>query len=185
MVSDVLHALRRAERIDKVVVVTGESGAEALARAYDAETIGDDDRGHSQRRARRRRLGARARRTSARCSSPATAPPLDPRELDELVAGAMSAPDVVDRPRPSRHGDQRARCSRRRTRSTRASAPAAASATSRRRAASGARWRVAEPRSLVLDVDTAEDLAALRAALGARTGGAAHTRGLLARLDRR
>jgi 2-phospho-L-lactate guanylyltransferase len=50
--------------------------------------------------------------------------------------------------------------------------------------ASGARWRIAEPRSLVLDVDTAEDLAALRAALGARTGGAAHTRGLLARLDR-
>jgi hypothetical protein len=37
----------------------------------------------------------------------------------------------------------------------------------------------------VLDVDTAEDLAALRAALDARTGGAAHTRGLLARLDRR
>ena len=50
--------------------------------------------------------------------------------------------------------------------------------------ASGAHWRVAEPRSLVLDVDTADDLAVLRAALGARTGGAAHTRGLLARLDR-
>jgi 2-phospho-L-lactate guanylyltransferase len=50
--------------------------------------------------------------------------------------------------------------------------------------ASGARWRVAEPRSLVLDVDTADDLAVLRAALDARTGGAAHTRGLLARLDR-
>ena len=44
---------------------------------------------------------------------------------------------------------------------------------------------IAEPRSLVLDVDTAEDLAVLRAALDARTGGAAHTRGLLARLDRR
>jgi hypothetical protein len=43
---------------------------------------------------------------------------------------------------------------------------------------------VAEPRSLVLDVDTADDLAVLRAALDARTGGAAHTRGLLARLDR-
>jgi 2-phospho-L-lactate guanylyltransferase len=50
--------------------------------------------------------------------------------------------------------------------------------------ASGARWRVVEPRSLVLDVDTADDLAVLRAALDARTGGAAHTRGLLARLDR-
>ena len=47
MVSDVLHALRRSERIDKVIVVTGENGAEALARAYDAESIADDDRGHS------------------------------------------------------------------------------------------------------------------------------------------
>ena len=37
---------------------------------------------------------------------------------------------------------------------------------------------------MVLDVDTAEDLAALRVVLGSRTGGAAHTRGLLARLDR-
>ena len=32
----------------------------------------------------------------------------------------------------------------------------------------------------MLDVDTAEDLAALRDALAERTGGAAHTRGLLA-----
>src|ERR671935_150544 len=47
MVSDVLHGLRRAQRVDKVIVVTGESGAEALARAYDAESIPDDDRGHS------------------------------------------------------------------------------------------------------------------------------------------
>jgi hypothetical protein len=37
----------------------------------------------------------------------------------------------------------------------------------------------------VLDVDTAEDLAVLRTALDARPGGAAHTRGLLTRLDRR
>ena len=48
-----------------------------------------------------------------------------------------------------------------------------------------ARWRVAHPRSLTLDVDTADDLAALRAALDARAGGAAHTRGLLTRMDRR
>src|SRR3954454_22099184 len=49
MVSDVLHALRRSERIDTVIVVTGETGAEALPRAYDAESIGDDARGHSHR----------------------------------------------------------------------------------------------------------------------------------------
>ena len=39
--------------------------------------------------------------------------------------------------------------------------------------------------ALLLDVDTIEDLGVLRAALDARTGGAAHTRGLLARLGRR
>jgi 2-phospho-L-lactate guanylyltransferase len=51
--------------------------------------------------------------------------------------------------------------------------------------AAGAECRIAEPPSLLLDVDTLDDLAALRNALDARTGGAAHTRGLLARLDRR
>ena len=47
MVCDVLHALRRSTRIDAVIVVTGEHTAEALARAYDAEAIPDDDRSHS------------------------------------------------------------------------------------------------------------------------------------------
>ena len=51
--------------------------------------------------------------------------------------------------------------------------------------AAGAEWRIAEPPSLTLDVDTADDLAVLRAALDARTGGAAYTRGMLARLSRR
>ena len=51
--------------------------------------------------------------------------------------------------------------------------------------AAGAHWRIAKPPSLVLDVDTIEDLGVLRAALDERTGGAAHTRGLLSRLGRR
>ena len=57
--------------IDKVVVVTGENGAEALARAYDAESIADDDRGHSHAAragvdwALRARLRARAARRPA------------------------------------------------------------------------------------------------------------------------
>ena len=50
---------------------------------------------------------------------------------------------------------------------------------------SGARCRVEEVPSLMLDVDTREDLEALRDALGAATGGAAHTRGMLNRLSRR
>ena len=36
----------------------------------------------------------------------------------------------------------------------------------------------------MLDVDTGEDLEALQDALAASTGGAAHTRGMLARLGR-
>jgi 2-phospho-L-lactate guanylyltransferase len=164
MVCDVLHALRRSTRIDAVVVVTGEHAAEALARAYDAEAIPDDDRGHSH--------------------APGDCPTLDAAELDELVVEGMSAPDVVIV--PDRHGT-----------GTNALllAPADVIAPSfgpgsRARheeaaAAAQARWRIAQPRSLVLDVDTAEDLAVLRAALDARPGGAAHTRGLLTRLDRR
>jgi hypothetical protein len=66
----------------------------------------------------------------------------------------------------------------------RADAPLAAAYEEAARAA-GAHWRIAKPPSLVLDVDTIEDLGVLRAALDARTGGAAHTRGLLSRLGRR
>jgi 2-phospho-L-lactate guanylyltransferase len=183
MVSDVLHGLRRAQRVDKVIVVTGESGAEALARAYDAESIPDDDRGHSH--AARSGVDWALERSYDRVLLvPGDCPALDPHEVDELVEGGMSAPDVVIV--PDRHGE-----------GTNALllAPPDAIAPSfgpgsrarheRAAEAAGARWRIVEPRSLVLDVDTADDIAALRAALEARTGGAAHTRGLLARLDRR
>ena len=41
---------------------------------------------------------------------------------------------------------------------------------------------VAHVETLAIDVDTADDLEALRAALANRRGGAAHTRGMLSRL---
>jgi 2-phospho-L-lactate guanylyltransferase len=182
MVSDVLHALQRATRVDAVIVVTGEHGAEAIARAYEAQTIPDDDRGHSHA-ARAGVDWALEHGFDRALLVPGDCPALDPKEVDELLLGGMSAPDVTIV--PDRHGS-----------GTNALllAPADAIAPSfgpgsRERhelaaEGAGARWRIAEPRSLVLDVDTVEDLAALRAALDARTGGAAHTRGLLARLDR-
>jgi 2-phospho-L-lactate guanylyltransferase len=183
MVSDVLTALRRAERVDKVLVVTGEHGAEALARAYDAETIPDDDRGHSHA-ARSGVDWALERDYDRVLLVPGDCPALDPREVDALVSSAMSAPDVVIV--PDRHGTG--------TNALLLTPPDAIAPSfgpgSRARheeaaQAADARWRIAEPRSLVLDVDTGEDLDVLRAALDAKTGGAAHTRGLLARLDRR
>jgi 2-phospho-L-lactate guanylyltransferase len=183
MVSDVLTGLRRAERVDKVLVVTGEHGAEALARAYDAEAIPDDDRGHSHA-ARSGVDWALERDYDRVLLVPGDCPAVDPREVDELVSSAMSAPDVVIV--PDRHGTG--------TNALLLAPPDAIAPSfgpgSRARheeaaQAAGARWRIAEPRSLVLDVDTGEDLDILRAALDAKTGGAAHTRGLLARLDRR
>src|SRR4051795_2934722 len=48
MLIDVLTALRRAKRVDAVVVVTREHPAEALARAHAAQTIRDpDEPGHN------------------------------------------------------------------------------------------------------------------------------------------
>ena len=144
MVSDVLHALRRAERIDKVVVVTGENGAEALARAYDAESIADDDRGHSH--AARAGVDWALERDYERVLLvPGDCPALDPREVDELVAGAMSAPGRRHRPRPPRHGHQRAaaRAARRDRPELRPRQPRAPRAGGQRRRRALARRRAA------------------------------------------
>ena len=183
MVSDVLHALRRATRIDAVIVVTGEHAAEALARAYGAEAIPDDDRGHSHT-ARSGVDWALERGFERVLLVPGDCPTLDAGELDELVVEGLSAPDVVIV--PDRHGTG--------TNALLLAPPDVIAPSfgpgSRARheeaaTAAEARRRIVQPRSLVLDVDTADDLAVLRAALDARSGGAAHTRGLLTRLDRR
>src|ERR1700760_541435 len=54
MVTDVLIALRRAKRVDEVLVVSGETLAVALAAGYDAAAVVDDpdDDGHSAAAAR-------------------------------------------------------------------------------------------------------------------------------------
>ena len=173
MVSDVLHALRRAERIDKVIVVTGENGAEALARAYDAESIGDDDRGHSH--AARAGVDWALERDYARVLLvPGDCPALDPREVDELVAGAMSAPDVVIV--PDRHGTG--------TNALALSPPEAiepafgegscARHVAAARAA-GVPYGVEELPSLALDLDTPADVVALTMALERDRGRARRT----------
>lgn len=182
MVSDVLHALRRATQVDAVIVVTGEHAAEALARAYDADAIPDDDRGHSHA-ARSGVDWALENGFERVLLVPGDCPALDPKELDELLSKPVHAPDVTIV--PDRHGTG--------TNALVLAPPDAIAPSfgpgSRERhedaaQAAGARWRVVEARSLVLDIDTAEDLVALRAAFDGRTGGAAHTRGLLARMDR-
>lgn len=182
MVTDVLTALRRAKSIEKVLVVTGEAGAVALARAYDAETLDDDDRGHSHA-ARTGVDWAIEQGFDRVLLVPGDCPAVRPGEIDALVSGGHAAPAVTVV--PDRHGtgtNALLLCP------PDAIAPSFGPGSRERhvRAAreGGADCEVAEVASLVLDVDTADDLDALRDALGERVGGAAHTRGLLARLAR-
>ncbi len=182
MVTDVLTALRRATSIGAVVVVTGEGGAQALARAYDAESIHDDDRGHSH--AARAGVDWAIERGFARVLLvPGDCPALHPGEVDTLVGDGHDPPSVTVV--PDRHGT-----------GTNALllappdviAPSFGPGSRERHARAahdgGAACEIVAVASLVLDVDTADDLQALRESLAARTGGAAHTRGFLARLSR-
>ena len=179
MVADVLDALAAVPELDELIMVT----AQAVSADTDFLIVHDPVEAGQSAAAARGIEAALERGAERVLLVPGDCPALDPREVDELVAGAMSAPDVVIV--PDRHGTG--------TNALLLAPPDAIAPSfgpgSRERhenaaEASGARWRLAEPRSLVLDVDTAEDLAALRVVLDSRTGGAAHTRGLLARLDR-
>lgn len=180
MVTDVLVALRRAASVDHVIVVTCEPRAESLAIGWGADVIADpQERSHSDAAT----IGIRAaieRGATRVLLVPGDCPSLNPREIDELL-GAGAGVVIV----PDRHGT-----------GTNALvldppdaiAPAFGPGSCERHAdlarGAGVDHEVVEVASLMLDVDTGEDLEALQEALAASTGGAAHTRGMLARLGR-
>ncbi len=184
MITDVLIGLRRARQIDQVLVVTGDPAVEALAHGYDAHTVHDpEDTGHSHAA----EVGVReaiARGARRVLLVPGDCPAIDPKEVDALVDwAARTGPAVVVV--PDRHGTG--------TNALLLTPPDVIGPSfgpgSRRRhvaaaEAAGARLEVDEVPSLVLDVDTAADLEALRIALGGVHGNAAHTRGMLSRLGR-
>jgi 2-phospho-L-lactate guanylyltransferase len=184
MVTDVLIALRRAKLVDEVLVVSGEHAAVALAAGYDAAAVIDDpdDAGHSS--AAVRGVQAAIERGAARVLLvPGDCPALDPAEVDALLDRAESGPDVIVV--PDRHGTG--------TNALVLTPPdiirPAFGVGSRERherlaAEAGARCEVVGLQTLGLDVDTFDDLEALRAALDEVRGGASHTRGLLARVGR-
>jgi len=185
MVTDVLIALRRAKRVDEVLVVSGENAAVALAAGYDAAAVVDDpdDAGHSAAAERGVRV-ALERGATRVVLVPGDCPALDPAELDGLLRRPEQAPEVVVV--PDRHGTG--------TNALVLTPPAvirpAFGVGSRERherlaREAGARAAVVDVPTLGLDVDTLDDLDALREALGRLRGGASHTRGLLARVSRR
>jgi 2-phospho-L-lactate/phosphoenolpyruvate guanylyltransferase len=171
MVADVLDALARVPELDQVIVVTAQA-----VSADTSVTIVHDPVEAGQSAAAARGIEAAVERGAERVLLvPGDCPSLDPAEVSALLA--VDAEVVIV---PDRHGT-----------GTNAllltppdvMAPAFGEGSFTRHRelahAAGASIHVADAGSLELDVDTPEDLAALRRALGARSGGAARTRALL------
>ena len=181
MVTDVLMALRRTAAVAEVLLVTSEPAAEAIGRGYGANVL-VDDREEGQSAATLIGIAYALEEGAPRVLLvPGDTPALDPSELEGLLDRPVTGRSVVVV--PDRHGtgtnallltppdviepafgpDSRAR-----------HVQAATDA--------GVPCTVEEVPTLALDVDTSDDLAALRTALANRRGGAAHTRGMLSRL---
>ncbi|MGX6447801.1 2-phospho-L-lactate guanylyltransferase [Patulibacter sp. S7RM1-6] len=181
MVTDVLIALRRATLVDGVIVVTGEPIAEQIAVNYNAEVLSDPrDLGHSEATAIG--VGAAIARGAQRVILlPADVPAIDQAEIDGLLSAHSEEREVTIV--PNRHGDG--------TNALVLTPPDVMGASfgegSRARhaaaaEAAGAPVYEAEPPTIMLDVDTGDDLAALQDRLAEVRGGASHTRGLLPRI---
>jgi 2-phospho-L-lactate guanylyltransferase len=181
MVTDTLGALTTAVGIDEVVVVTGEPIAARAAERAGAAVVEDPEEAGQSAAAARGIDAALVRRADRVLLVPGDCPAVDPRELAQALERAPAPPSVVIV--PDRHGS-----------GTNAlllappavTAPSFGAGSLTRHAAqaraAGATVRVCELPSLALDVDTPDDLAALRAALERRPEGAARTREVLERL---
>jgi len=184
MVTDVLIALRRSNNVDRVIVVTSEPAAEALANGYDAEPVLDDSETSHTAAALIGVRSARERGARRVLLVPGDCPALNPKEVDALLAGPLPEPGVVVI--PDRHGT-----------GTNALilappdvmepsfGPGSADRHVELARAAGVPAEIRQVASLALDVDTVDDLQVLRDALADVIGGAAHTRGMLNRLARR
>ncbi len=178
MVGDVLASLRECDAIDATIVVTREPSVASAARYIGAIVVEDStEEGQSAAAS----LGlARALQDGferALCV-PGDCPTLDPDELAELLGGKTREVVIV----PDRHGSG--------TNGLLLAPPDALSPSfgpdSRARheqlaREAGVSWRISQPASLLLDIDTGEDLAVLRERLAGERTRAPRTRAVLAR----
>jgi 2-phospho-L-lactate guanylyltransferase len=182
MFSDVLVALRRSKAVDGMLVVTADHGAQQIAGGYGAMVLDDEERGHvpAARHGVRAAIEAEAERVLL---VPGDCPLLDPAELDALIG--RPAPRRSALIIPDRHGTG--------TNGLLLTPPASLTpafgpGSLQRHVANaesdGTRHEIVKVPSLALDVDTPEDLVALREQLAVAHGGAAHTRGMLNQLTR-
>ena len=180
MVGDVLQALAGVRGLDRLVVVTAEPRAASAARDAGAEVVHDGDEAGQSAAAALGVDAALAGGAERALLVPGDCPALDPGEVDGLLSRQGRAGVVIV---PDRHGSG--------TNALLLSPPGViepsfgpgsfAGHAARAHAAQTV-VRVAEVRSLGLDVDTPDDLQALRDALAARPNAAPRTRELLERM---
>ena len=181
MVGDVLAALAAVPELDEVVVVTAEPLAARVAEQAGAAVVHDPEEA-GQSAAAVRGIDAAVERGAERTLLvPGDCPAIEPNELSRLLARAAGTPSVVIV--PDRHGSGTNALL---LTPPRAVAPSFGAGSFARHAAcaraAGATVKVCDLPSLGLDVDTPDDLAALRAALESRPDTAARTRAVLDRL---
>jgi 2-phospho-L-lactate/phosphoenolpyruvate guanylyltransferase len=193
MVGDVLEALAGVASVEGVIVVSAEPLGAETAEAEAANPKGrrfvpgsgrvvlvHDPEEAGQSAAARRGISAAVERGAERVLLvPGDCPALEPDEVTELLAESRDGVVIV----PDRHGTGTNALL---IAPPDALGPAFGPGSFARHAAlahaDGARVRVGRLPSLELDVDTPGDLAALRAALAERSGGAPRTRALLERI---
>jgi 2-phospho-L-lactate guanylyltransferase len=182
MFSDVLVALRRAKRVDQMLVVSADHGAQRVAAGYGAMVLDGPDQGHNDAATRgvARGIELGAERVLL---VPGDCPVLDPAALDELIDRPATTPSVLIV--PDRHGTG--------TNALVLTPPDALAPSfgpdshgrhTRHARAAGVHAETVVIPSLALDIDTPEDLAAVEKVLESTHGGAAHTRGMLRQLSR-
>jgi 2-phospho-L-lactate/phosphoenolpyruvate guanylyltransferase len=181
MVSDVLSALAAVEEIDEVLVVTAEPLAARAAERAGAAVIDDPDEAGQSAAADRGIDAALVRGADRVLLVPGDCPALDPNDVARLLDRPAEPPYAVIV--PDRHGSG--------TNALLLSPPGVVGPSfgagsfarhAARASAVGATVKVCDLPSLGLDVDTPDDLAALRAALEQRPDTAARTRAVLDRL---
>jgi 2-phospho-L-lactate guanylyltransferase len=181
MVTDVLAALAAVPAIERVIVVTAEPGAARAAEAEGAEVVHDPEETGQSAAAARGVDRAVAHGAGRVLLVPGDCPALSPAEVSDLLERPAAPPHVTIV--PDRHGTGTNALL---LAPPDAVAPAFGAGSFARHAAlargAGAAVKVAVLPSLGLDVDTPDDLAALRAALERRPESAARTRAVLGRL---
>jgi 2-phospho-L-lactate guanylyltransferase len=182
MFSDVLGALRHVDELDAVVVVTADPIAEAAAQATGVEVLVDTERAGQSPAAMIGIRYALAGSYDRALLVPGDTPLLDPVEVAELLRRSRELGVCVV---PDRHGTGTNALVLAPPDAIEPSfGPGSCERHLALAAAAGVAHGIDEVASLMHDVDTPEDLAALAVILDGRRGNAASTRGALRQLDR-